>query len=92
MKTEPGTLAHHLSQLHADAAHVEEMLHEHVPPAEGPLIHPEALVKSAKLQTSLSQIIHALTHHEHLVMTSDDVWEMLTLGHHHDHDKPIPKV
>ena len=77
--TKHGSLAHHLEHLRADAADVERMLTaEH---REGGDIHPEALAKSAQLQTSLAEIIQALTHHEHLAMGPDDVWKMLTIEH-----------
>ena len=75
---EDGTLAHHLTHLAATADDVIEFLstpHDH---AE---IHPEALAKSAHLATSLRDVIDALLHHEHLAMTSDDVWKTLTVKH-----------
>lgn len=84
---EPGTLAHHLGHLAADADDVVEMLtrsHE-----EGGDIHPEALAASKRLSTSLRDVIHALTEHEHLAMSSDDVWAMLTRRHEGHDDGPI---
>jgi hypothetical protein len=84
---EPGTLAHHLGHLAADADDVAEMLtrsHE-----EGGDIHPEALAKSQRLSTSLRDVIHALTEHDHLAMSSDDVWKMLTRKHQEHDDGPI---
>lgn len=44
-------------------------------------LHPEALPNAERLQTSLRAVIHALTHHEHLAMSADDVWAALTLEH-----------
>lgn len=79
MATEPGSLAHHLEHLQADAADVERMLT--VAHQEGGDIHPEALAASAKLQTSLAEVVHALTHHEHLAMGADDIWRALTIKH-----------
>lgn len=79
-ESEPGTLAHHLEHLSADAEDVAAMLTaKH---AEDGDIHPEALAKSERLSTSLKDVIHALTHHEHLAMGSDDVWTGLTRDHH----------
>ncbi len=76
---EAGTLAHHLEHLRADAADVEAMLS--AAHREGGDLHPEALAKSAKLQTSLADVIHALTQHDHLAMGTDDVWKLLTTQH-----------
>jgi len=76
---EPSSLAHHLSHLAADADDVEAFLSRaHV---EGGDIHPEALGKSERLATSLRDVIHALTEHEHLAMGADDVWKGLTVKH-----------
>ena len=79
MSDDQGTLAHHLEHLRADAEDVEAMLT--VAHSEGGDVHPEALAKSARLQTSLADVIHALTHHEHLAADADDVWKMLTVEH-----------
>jgi hypothetical protein len=73
------TLVHHLEHLAADADDVVALLtrnHE-----EGGDIHPEALPKAEHLQTSLRDVIRALTHHEHLAMKADDVWGMFTREH-----------
>lgn len=76
--TEEGTLAHHLTHLAATADDVAAFLgREH----ESSEIHPEALAKSEHLVTSLKEVIHALTHHEHLAMTQDDVWQALSVKH-----------
>ncbi len=48
---------------------------------EGGDIHPEALPKAARLQTSLREVIRALIHHDHLAMKSDDVWAVFTREH-----------
>jgi hypothetical protein len=84
---EPASLAHHLSHLAADADDVEAFLtraHD-----EGGDIHPEALGKSERLATSLRDVIHALTEHEHLAMGSDDVWKGLTVKHSGNGDGTI---
>ncbi len=75
---EDGTLAHHLTHLAATADDVIEFLSQ---PHEHAEIHPEALAKSEHLATSLRDIIDALLHHEHLAMSSDDVWKALTVKH-----------
>lgn len=75
---EDGTLAHHLARLAATADDLSAFLtqsHE-----EGG-IHPEALAKAEHLSTSLKDVILSLTHHEHLAMSSDDVWKALTVKH-----------
>ncbi|MEZ5225152.1 MAG: hypothetical protein R2710_00355 [Acidimicrobiales bacterium] len=78
---EDGTLAHHLTQLAASADDLSAFLsQEH----HGD-IHPEALAKSEHLSTSLKEVIHALTEHEHLAMSADDVWKMLTVKHNESH-------
>ncbi len=79
MNTEPGTLAHHLEHLAIDADDVAALLNTHH--LEGGDIHPDALAKSVRLQTSLRGVIHALTQHEHLAMDADDVWAALTVKH-----------
>ncbi|MEQ8719178.1 MAG: hypothetical protein RIE08_16330 [Acidimicrobiales bacterium] len=76
---QPGTLRHHLEHLAADADDVVAMLTRRH--AEGGDIHPEPLAKAERLQTSLREVIDALTHHEHLAMGADDVWAMLTRKH-----------
>ncbi len=48
---------------------------------DGGEIHPEALANAEHLATSLREVIHALTHHDHLAMSSDDVWKALTVKH-----------
>lgn len=73
-----GTLAHHLSELASTADGLKLKLAE---PRPGGEIHPEALGEAAKLSTSLSAVIHALTHHEHLALGADDVWKALTVEH-----------
>ena len=79
--TEPaaddGTLAHHLTHLAVTADDLTALLHL---PHDAD-IHPEALAKSEHLSTSLKDIIHALGNHEHLTMSSDDVWKALTVQH-----------
>ncbi len=73
------SLADHLSTLADDASGLSALLNaEHS--AEGD-IHPEALVKAAKLETSLREVIKALTHHEHLAMGADDIWKALSVEH-----------
>ena len=76
---EPGTLSHHLEHLAADADDVRAMLSR--PHSEGGDVHPEALVKADKVATSLREVIDALLHHEHLAMSSDDVWHSMTIKH-----------
>ncbi len=76
---EEGTLAHHLAHLAADADDVVAMLSR--PHAEGGDIHPEALPTAERLQTSLHDVLHALADHEHLAMSADDVWKVLTRKH-----------
>jgi hypothetical protein len=84
---EPASLAHHLSHLAADADDIETLLtRSH---AEGGDIHPEALGKSERLATSLRDVIHALTEHEHLAMGADDVWKTLTVKHSGNGDSTI---
>ncbi len=73
-----GTLAHHLINLAASADDVAAMLTR---PHTAGEIHSEAVAKAEHLSTSLHDVIHALTHHEHLAMTSDDVWKALTRKH-----------
>ena len=88
--TEPGTLAHHLEHLAADADDLSTFLTQ-THDEQGD-IHPEALGKSERLSTSLREVIHALTQHEHLAMSSDDVWRALTVQHgeHGEHgETPI---
>jgi hypothetical protein len=76
---EEGTLAHHLITLADDAQGLSAMLNaDHDPEGD---IHPEALQKAAHLETSLREIIKALTHHEHLAMGPDDVWKVLNADH-----------
>ncbi len=75
---EPSTLAHHLTHVAASADDLVQLLN--LPHPEGG-IHPEALAASEHLATSLRDVVHALTHHEHLTMSSDDVWKALTLKH-----------
>ncbi len=86
-KSEPGSLVHHLEHLAADADDVAALLtraHE-----ENGDIHPEALGKSARLATSLREVIHALTEHEPLAMSSDDVWAALTRTHQERDDGAV---
>ncbi|MFW2383283.1 MAG: hypothetical protein ACN4GZ_16135, partial [Acidimicrobiales bacterium] len=75
---EDGTLAHHMEHLAATADDVVDMLSR---PHEAGEIHPEALAHAAHLQTSLRDVIHALLHHDHLAIKSDDVWKALTVKH-----------
>ncbi len=82
-EAEDGTLAHHLTHLAASSDDLAEFLGRSHEAAE---IHPEALVKSERLSTSLKEVIHALTHHDHLAMTSDDVWKALTIKHEEGDD------
>ena len=79
---EDSTLAHHLTHLAATADDVADLLGRAHKEGE---IDPQALGKAAHLSTSLKDVIHALTHHEHLVMSSDDVWKALTVKHK-DHE------
>ena len=79
MTTEDDSLAHHLEHLRADAADVQALLT--ASHRDGGDVHPEALAKSARLQTSLADVIYALTHHEHLAMDADDAWKLLTIEH-----------
>lgn len=78
-EAEHGTLAHHLEHIAADADDVVAMLTRNHD--EGGDIHPEALPKAARLQTSLREVIRALIHHDHLAMKSDDVWAVFTREH-----------
>lgn len=80
---EENTLANHLSHLSATADDVVRFLNR---PHDGSEIHPEALAKSEQLATSLKDVIHALTHNEHLAMTSEDVWKTLSAKHRGDDD------
>lgn len=81
------TLAHHLGHLAADADDVMALLTtQH---AEGGDIHPEAMHKAERLQTSLHEVIHALTRHEHLAMSADDVWTALSRKHDDESGDPI---
>lgn len=82
----PGTLAHHLGHLAADADDVLAMLQ--VQHDEHGDIHPEALGKAERLQTSLHDVIAALSTHEHLKMDADDVWRALTVRHE-EHDTGV---
>lgn len=87
-EAEPGSLAHHLGHLAADAEDVEALINR--AHSEGGDIQPEALGKAQRLSTSLRDVIHELTkHHEHLAMTADDVWRVLTVKHDEHGDKPI---
>ncbi len=81
--SEHGTLANHLAHLAATADDVAALINR--PHDEGE-IHPEALGKAEHLSTSLKDIIHALMHHEHLAMSSDDVWKALTVKHRDHRD------
>lgn len=81
-----GTLASHLSHLAATADDLSKFLNRPHVEAE---IHPEALAKSEQLATSLKDVIHALTHHEHLAMTGDDVWRALSIKHRGNDDGAI---
>lgn len=82
MDNEPGSLAHHLEWLIADAEDLKALLNaDH---SDGGDIHPEALPKAERLHSGLSEVLHALTHHEHLeplAVDADDVWAMLTRKH-----------
>jgi len=88
--TEPAatddTLAKHLSHVAATADDLTAMLNR---PHELGEIHPEALEKSEHLATSLKAVIHALTEHEHLAMSSDDVWKALTVKHRDHGDESL---
>ncbi len=80
------TLADHLGTLAADAESLSRMLHaQHDEHGD---IHPEELSKAAALETSLKDVIHALTHHEHLAMSADDVWKTLNVEHKHREISP----
>jgi len=71
----------------ADAEDIEALLtRAHT---EGGDVHPEALGKSERLATSLRDVIHALTEHEHLAMGADDVWKTLTVKHSRNSDNTI---
>ena len=83
---EPKALARHLKHLAADADDVLAMLQ--VQHSEGGDIHPEALGKAERLQTSLRDVIEALTHHEPLAMDSKDIWNALTVKHN-EHDTGV---
>ncbi len=78
---EDGTLAHHLTKLAASADDLSAFLSR---PHDGD-IHPEALAKSEHLSTSLKEVIKALTEHEHLAMSADDIWKMLGVKHSDNH-------
>ncbi len=78
-ESEQQTLAKHLELVSVDADNVVAMLEAHH--REGGDIHPEALAAAERLQTSLQDVIHALTHHEHLAMDPDDVWAVLGRKH-----------
>ncbi len=73
-------LAQHLGSLADDASGLSALLN--ASHAEGGDIHPEALARAAKLETSLRQVIHALGHHDHLAMDADDIWHALDVEHH----------
>lgn len=77
--TTPETLPHHLERLAADANDVKALLTAHHD--ENGDIHPEALAKSARLATSLAEVVRALTQHDHLAMDADDIWSALTIKH-----------
>jgi hypothetical protein len=77
----------HLEHLAADADDVVAMLNRQH--ADGGDIHPEALPKAARLQTSLRKVIDALRHHEHLAAGGDDVWGTLTREHRDHHGQPL---
>lgn len=86
MTQEPKTLASHLEHLAADADDIVAMLtRQHNEEGD---IHPEALAKSERLQTSLREVISALTHHERLAMKADDVWAALSVKHA-EHDTGV---
>ena len=71
----------------ADAEDIEALLtRAHT---EGGDVHPEALGKSERHATSLRDVIHALTEHEHLAMGADDVWKGLTIKHSGKNDGSI---
>lgn len=81
------TLVNHLGNLAADADDVKAMLTaQH---AAGGDIHPEALDKAERLQTSLHEVIRELTRHEHLAMGADDVWATLNRKHNFKSGDPI---
>lgn len=86
-QSEPGSLAHHLGHLAVDADDLEAFLTRQHDDAGD--IHPEALGKSKRLATSLRDVIHALTEHEHLAMGADDVWKALTVKHAEHDDSTI---
>lgn len=76
-----GTMAHHLEHLAVTAEDVVAFLTR--PHDEGE-IHPEALPKAEHLALGLREVIDAIRHHdhlEHLAVSSDDVWKMLTVKH-----------
>ncbi len=72
-------LTEHLATLASEASGLSKLLHAHHE-ASGD-IRPETLAKAAKLETSLHDVIHALTHHDHLAMGTDDVWKALNVKH-----------
>jgi hypothetical protein len=76
---EPKEVTHHIEQLAADADDLMALLtrqHE-----EGGDLHPEALGKAARLQTSLHAVLNALTKHEHIAMGAEDVWRTFSREH-----------
>lgn len=82
-----GTLPHHLEHLAMTADDVAEMLNR--PHSENE-INPEALAKSAKLATSLREVVDSLMqHHEHLAAEPSDVWKMLTVKHTESDDGTV---
>ncbi|MFT7598007.1 MAG: hypothetical protein ACI8TP_000928 [Acidimicrobiales bacterium] len=82
-KPNEDTMVHHICELAASADDVVAMLRRPHDQAE---IHPEALGRAEQLSAGLRDIIEALTHHDHLVMTVDDVWKTLTIEHRESGD------
>lgn len=78
-EVEPDSLVHHLTYLAADAEAIHDFLTQ-AHDEEGD-IHPEALGRSERLATSLTEVIAALGKHEPLATKADDVWRVLTIGH-----------
>lgn len=79
MTSESATLTNHIKLLLADATDVTALLNVHH--RDGGDVNPETLGKAERLETSLGEVVEALTHHEHLAMDADDVWHMLSVKH-----------
>ena len=83
---EPGTMTDHLDHLAVTADDIVAFLtREH---EEGE-IHSDALPKAERLALGLKDMIKAIrehTHLEHLAVSKDDVWRMLTVKHRVEDD------